>query len=118
LSNAVLSPGERDRIDAALATVEALEPPIVDLGTPQLDLTPELEEIVALGPRVVPHLLDRLRSASPKMAAYLALILRHVDDPAAVEGLRELKDRFEALPEKYEWHFAAIGQCREALEPS
>jgi hypothetical protein len=112
----VLSPSERDRIDAVLATIESLEPPILNLGTPRLDLTPELEDIVAIGPRVVPDLLGRLRSASPKTAAYLALVLRHLDDPAAVEGLRELKDRYGALSQRNEWHFAAIGQCREALE--
>lgn len=112
----MLSPSERDRIDAVLATLDAMEPPIVDLGTPQLDLTPQLEEIVAIGPRAVPHLLERLLSASPKAAAHLALILRRIDDPAAVQGLRRLKDRYEALTERNEWHSAAIAQCRAALQ--
>jgi hypothetical protein len=111
----VLSPGERERIDSVLATLDALEPPIVDLGTPQLDVTPQIEEVVAMGPEAVPHLLERLRSASPKATAYVAMILRHIDGTAAVEGLRQLLDRYSALTEKSEWHAAALAQCRAAL---
>ncbi|MFQ6024755.1 MAG: hypothetical protein ACE5NW_18735 [Acidiferrobacterales bacterium] len=106
----------KNKIDSFLASIGSIEPTMFDLGTPQLDLTEEMKEIIGIGSKIVPYLLKRMQSASPKEVAYLVFMLRHLDDLRTMEPLRKLKKHYETIERKTEWDFAVIGQCNMVID--
>jgi hypothetical protein len=105
-------------VEGILADLDRQEPTDVDLGTPQLQVVDAVDRLVALGPAVVPLLLERLRdqAASRQRIGYLVMALGILDDVRAMPTLRELRQayRHRELPD--EWDHVVIGQCDVALE--
>ncbi|HLG13143.1 MAG TPA: hypothetical protein VJH03_01300 [Blastocatellia bacterium] len=104
---------EVDRLLTALAAQESF---ISELGTPHLAETEELDLLVALGLEVLPYLIEEMKSESPRRVAYVALVLGRLGDSRAIDPLRELKLRYQAMDAKSEWEYAVIGQCNTAIE--
>ena len=105
----------KNKIDRFISSIDSIEPVILDLGTPQLELTPEMKEILDAGPAIVPYLFECTRFAPPKTVAYIALMLRHFDDPQTIETLKNLKQRYAEIEKKTLWDYAIIGQCNLAM---
>lgn len=99
-----------------LTSLAAQEPFVTELGTPQLVETGDLDRLVGLGREIVPYLIGELMSESPRRIAYVAAALGRLDDPRAIEPLRELSLRYQSLDTKSEWEYAVIGQCNAALD--
>lgn len=107
---------DRRRIQSLLDALEGLESPASDLGAPLLAHSEELDEIIALGPAMVPQLLRLLENQPAKTAAYVVAALNEIGDRRALAGLRRLRSHYQALDEKNEWDFAVIGQCNLAIQ--
>jgi len=103
------------RVERLLGELERREPAIVELGTPQLS-EQDVAELVALGRPAVPALLERLPRASSRRLAHLGLALGVLGDRAAAGPLRQCVERLSAQVEKGPWDYAALAQCRAALE--
>jgi hypothetical protein len=103
-------------MESLLAALEDLESPASELGTPVLAQSEELDEIVALGPAAVPHLLSLLQNQAAKITAYMVLALNRIGDCEALEDLRRLRSHYQALDPKGEWEYAVIGQCNLAVQ--
>ena len=98
-----------------LAKLEQQEVVIIELGTPQIFETEEVNELVELGPEIVPYLIELLGSESPKKVAYIVLILGNIRDKRALEPLQKLRAEYQSLEHKTEWNYAVIGQCNTAI---
>lgn len=108
-------PDLEPRIAGLARRLEAVEPVVWDLGTPDLGEPPELAELAALGPRAMPALLALADREPARGAAYLVKALGMIGDPAAAEPLERLVARYEAIDGKGPWEHAVIGQGRLAL---
>jgi HEAT repeat protein len=104
------------RTDALVDALAARTPAAMDLGTPQLDPSaPELQELLALGPRVVRHLLATLAGTNARRTAWVVLALGKLGDKRALGPLRGLLADYQARPNKTMWDFAVIGQANTAI---
>ncbi len=103
------------RIKILVESLENKEVIIYDLGTPQIAETEEVRELVALGNRIVPYLMEMARTAKPKVVAYIVLVLSKLTSENTVIFLHKLKARYQAIESKTEWEYAVIGQCNVAL---
>ncbi|MFS8085946.1 MAG: hypothetical protein ACMG6H_09970 [Acidobacteriota bacterium] len=111
MNNSIL----RDKVNQLLRTLEAENPSIYELGTPRPVESGEIHQLVALGPQIIPYLLDLLKIEKPGMVAYIALVLGRLGDASAVAPLRELIARYQTKDQKTEWERAAIAQSSMAI---
>jgi hypothetical protein len=113
-----MSSPEGEDVESILADLDRVEPVSFDLGTPELPEVDALRRLVALGPPIVPHLLERLRDegASKQRIAYLVLALNRLGDVRALPILREIRENHQRRESKDEWDYAVIGQCNLAIE--
>ena len=109
------SDGQRD-IESLVAALADLEAPESELGTPVLVHSRELDELVALGLAALPHLLRLLPDRPAKAAAYIVLAVGMIGDHIALDDVRRLRSRYQALDPKGPWEFAVIGQCNLAIQ--
>jgi hypothetical protein len=110
-----LSASQKKKIRVLLDKLQAQEPMVFELGTPQIEETEEVNQLVALGPKAFFYLLELLKAEPPKTAAYLALVLGKLKDRRALEPLREFRADYQARKSKAEWEYAAIGQANLAI---
>jgi len=103
-------------INALLDSLDELESPASELGTPVLAASKELDGVIALGPAAVPRLRALLEDQPAKKAAYLAVALARIGDRSALPDLRRLRRRYQALGSKSGWDFAVIGQSNLAID--
>ncbi len=106
----------QEKINSVLRALEAQEPVEYELGTPQLVETKEVIELVDLGSRIVPYLLELTKSEEPKATAYIVLVLDKLRDARAIKPLRELREKYQKHKHKTEWDYAVIGQCNVAID--
>jgi HEAT repeat protein len=107
--------GEEPRIADLVARLQAVEPVVWDLGTPDIGEPPELSDLVGLGPAAVPALLSLVEREPPRVVAYLVKALGQIGDPSAAEPLARLVERYDAMDGKGPWEHAVIGQGRLAI---
>lgn len=105
------------KVDSLLQSLEQTQPMFHSLGTPELAENDEaVRQLVGLGTKIVPHLVDRIHGDAPrKTAAYVAMVLGRLGDARAVEPLRGLRARYQARTSQDDWDYAVIGQCNVAL---
>lgn len=106
----------KEEVARLLGAIEASELEINDLGTPRPVETTEVNELVDMGPRIVPFLLTLLGSASSKRDAYIALVLGRLGDASALEALRDLKTEYEAKESTSGWELSVIAQAEAAIK--
>lgn len=100
---------------ALLERLASARPVLYDLGTPDIGASPEMSQLVELGPQIAPYLLQRAEVAEPRVTAYAVHALAQLGDRSMVERLARLRDRYEADPNKDPWKYAVVGQCRLAI---
>lgn len=105
----------RGSVERLVARLEAIQPRVFDLGTPDVGGSPEVEALAAIGSPAVSLLLQRLEGASAKVTAYIVNALALIGDPAALPELEELASRYGEISSKDMWEFAAAGQVDLAL---
>lgn len=106
-----------EQVDVLLSELDKVEPVAFDLGTPQLPAVDAVYQLAAIGPQIVPHLLERARDeASKKRIAYIVMVLGLIRDDRALEPLQTLRVRYQQQERKDEWDYAITGQCNLALE--
>jgi hypothetical protein len=105
------------KVDSLLQALEQMQSMFHSLGTPVLAENDEtLRQLVRMGTKIVPYLVDRVQSDAPKKtAAYAAMVLGRLGDARGVEPLRDLRARYQMRKAKDEWDYAVVGQCNVAL---
>ncbi|NCQ71421.1 hypothetical protein [Microcystis aeruginosa] len=103
-------------VEALLTQLEAKSPIIYDLGTPQIVETQAVRDLLALGQPILPYLLDRLQTASPKVTAYLVFVLGQLGDSSTIIPLQTVRTRYKNISNKSEWEYVVIGQCNIAID--
>lgn len=113
-----MSSAEREDIEQILAELDLAEPVSFDLGTPDLQDVDAVWRLVALGPPIVPRLLEQIRERGipKKRIAYVVLALARLDGIGTMPALCELRERFQRREFKDEWDYAVIGQCNLAIK--
>jgi hypothetical protein len=106
---------QKKKIRALLEKLQGQEPVVFELGTPQIEETGEVDQLVALAPKAFSYLLELLATEPSKSAAYLALVLGKLKDRRALEPLRKFRANYQAREAKTEWDYAAIGQANLAI---
>jgi hypothetical protein len=105
------------KVDSLLSELDRAEPISDNLGTPDLPDLDAMEQLVAMGTEIVPHLLERLPGNVPKQrTAYMVQILNRLGDVRALAPLLELRTRYQQRETKDEWDYAVIGQCNLAIQ--
>ena len=106
-----------EKVDSFLSELEAVEPISFDLGTPEIPEVDTLNQLVAMGTEIVPHLLECLQDNAPKnRVSYIVLVLNRIGDIRALPPLCNLRARYQQHMNKNEWDYAVIGQCNLAIE--
>jgi hypothetical protein len=112
----VISPKDKDKVLELLRSISNREPQVYDLGTPELVEGPEIEQLIAMGPHIVPYLLELAQSEEPRQVAYIIRVLRNLGDRKTIEALRALKSQYQAKEPKTPWDWAVIGQANLAMD--
>jgi hypothetical protein len=106
-----------EKVDSVLRSLDSVDSISFDLGTPELPEVDAVQDLVTMGPPIVPLLLERVFEDGPKKRiAYTVLILHRIGDPRAAEPLQKLRARYQEHENKDEWDYAVIGQCNLAIE--
>jgi hypothetical protein len=111
-----MQPDVRDRVGRLLASLATRETVVEELGTPDLEEGPELEELVGMGSAALPALLFALGEQDSRRLAYTLRALGRIGDPAAIDAIEDARARLQAIADKGGWDYAALGQANLALE--
>ena len=100
-----------------LAELDRIEPISWDLGTPAVVEVEPVQRLIALGPAIVPLLLEQLEEeASEKRIAHVVLVLSHLADATVLPDLIALRSRYQGRGSLGPWDYAVLGQCNVAIE--
>jgi len=114
--NCSMAPVLHEKTKMLLRSLEARESLIYELGTPQLIETEEVTQLIEMGPKIIPCLIELAESGTPKSVAYIVLVLGKLGDRTVVDVLREFRAKYQIPEHKTEWEYAVIGQCNLAIE--
>jgi hypothetical protein len=106
----------RATVRECIERFDQIESPLISLGTPYVGMNKEVQCIIDIGGAAVPTLCEYLPTATPRVAAYIALCLEHLGDASVIPLLQQTLTESENKRDKGPFDYAFIGSARKAIQ--